>query len=213
MPKISVILFDLDGTLVDTSYVIARAIRSYLSRYDIEVDLGEILNQISDSPRQILLGYVNVNELNMTPYWSIFKSNLSKFIKEYTNTSKVIMNLHDTGYKLGISTSMPKGYAAKILDMIGIEDFFDIVVGYHDTIRKKPYPDPIIEAMNEIGAIKQTTVYIGDTPNDIIAGKHAGVHTGGALWGYGDNDEILRLEPDFILREITDILPILRGYS
>ncbi|MGW7162651.1 HAD family hydrolase [Paenibacillus taichungensis] len=93
-----------------------------------------------------------------------------------------------------IVTSSPTPYCKRVISHLAWD--IPITVCYHDTSRRKPYPDPILLAVEKLGLAKEDILSIGDDPRDIQASKAAGVKAGAALWGIENHTSILRENPD-----------------
>jgi pyrophosphatase PpaX len=89
-----------------------------------------------------------------------------------------------------------------------MEEMFSVVVGMEDVERHKPDPAPVLLALERLGADAEETIFIGDSPHDLAAGRAAGVATGAALWGPISRAVLEPLEPDFWLSQPDDIVSL-----
>ena len=121
--------------------------------------------------------------LRKSRQWPQVYSGLSQ-IKLYDGILDLIAHSRDKGYKIGIVTSSPSKYCDLALKHLVIQA--DTIVGYHDTINKKPHPDPIHEALKRLGAKSDLSFGLGDHANDIHAYNAAGVCSVACLWGASD---------------------------
>lgn len=124
-------------------------------------------------------------------------------IKPYEGTSEILANLRDFRVPIAIVTSSPDMYCKAIARHQGWH--IDIVVGYHDTKRRKPHPDPINLALQRANVAPGNAVHIGDRPADTEAAKAAGVFSIGALWGAMDTEALRNSEPDLLCRTVVDL--------
>jgi len=115
--------------------------------------------------------------------------------------------LRRKNFNLGIVTSLPSIYAIKEIKAANLGPFRCLVC-YHDTSLHKPYPQPIIKALEKLDSNPNHTIYIGDQLADILAGKAANVKTGIVLWGVLSKnwDLLLKAKPMFVFYEVNDIL-------
>lgn len=121
----------------------------------------------------------------------------------YTGISELIELLHIAKIPISIVTSSPESYCKKVIKQWkwGITT----TICYHDTSHRKPHPEPINLAIKRLGITASDILAVGDDPNDIIAGRAAGVTTVGALWGATDIQAILREKPDYICTTVEDL--------
>ena len=122
--------------------------------------------------------------------------------------------LKDGGHTVGVVTSSPRGYAEEVLGRFRIP--YDVLVAYGDTENHKPNPDPILEAIRQLGAQKASTLYVGDDVGDVEAAYHAGIRSVGVGWGPTSLFEMSSTAPDIYIEKPgilarTELLPGL-GY-
>jgi pyrophosphatase PpaX len=109
---------------------------------------------------------------------------------------------------LGIVTSKLRAGALRGLARVGMADWFDVVIGADDVERHKPDPQPVERALARLGATPDATVFVGDSPHDLVAGRAAGVHTAAVLWGPFPRATLEACEPDYWIREAEDLTRI-----
>lgn len=121
----------------------------------------------------------------------------------YENISTLLEGLNDNDIATAIVTSSPASYGSRVVNYwsLGIRN----LVAYHDTARRKPYPDPIFLAMERANVEPQQTFHIGDLASDTIAAKNAGVVSIGALWGTADPDKLIDSNPDFCFETVLEL--------
>jgi pyrophosphatase PpaX len=112
------------------------------------------------------------------------------------------------GHTTGIVTSKGKGMTDRSLRHVGIVDLFDTIVTYEDTERHKPGPEPVQLALQRLGVQPGDTIFLGDSPHDLHAGRAAGVWTAAALWGPFTRDELGPASPDWWLAGIGELRDI-----
>jgi len=124
-------------------------------------------------------------------------------IEPYEGVSEILSNLHDSRIPIAIVTSSPDQYCDAIARHRGWN--IDIVVGYHNTKRRKPHPDPINLALRRADVAPENAVHIGDRPEDTAAARAAGVFSIGALWGSADAEALRNSEPDLLCQTVADL--------
>lgn len=203
-------LFDLDGTILDTTELIRQSFR-YASR---EV-LGELL------PDEVLMANVGqpldkqmelldrdrAQELYDT-YRVFNHASHGEYIREYEGVEEMLVTLRDRGAKLGIVTSKSRRVVDMALEHIPIEHLFDIMVTTDDTEKHKPHPQPLQFAMRQLDLAPDDSVYIGDSPFDIEAGQAAGIATVAVSWGIFSAVRLKELEPDYFFDRPEEILQL-----
>ena len=95
--------------------------------------------------------------------------------------------------------------ANQSLAFVGLDRYFPVVVGFDDTTRHKPDPEPVHHALRRIGVTAEQAVFVGDSPHDIHAGNAAGVTTIAALWGPFDRETLARAAPDHFIECLADL--------
>lgn len=129
----------------------------------------------------------------------------------YEKIDEILFNLKNRKFKIGLVTSSPSTYAYRIINKLNWK--FDTIVCYHDTSLKKPNPDPILKALDNLNVskIEYEKVYsFGDRDIDIVASQRAGVISVACIWG-ADNIEMLKnSNPDFIIKNPIEILDLVK---
>jgi pyrophosphatase PpaX len=126
----------------------------------------------------------------------------------YPDVASVLETLSGRGVKLGVVTSKLRRGTERGLRLVGLLDLFDVIVSADEVLHAKPHPEPVEKALERLGADASTTVFIGDSPHDIAAGRGAGVRTAGVLWGPFRREELSSESPDFLLESPSEILAI-----
>jgi pyrophosphatase PpaX len=208
LTNINCVLFDLDGTLVDTVDLI------YLSfDYAVKTILGKELSKeqlLENMGRPLLVQMQNFSRTKAEQLIEAYNShNLSyhdKFIKAYPQTSQTLSWLKNTkNTKIGVVTSKKRQLSLRGLEITGLLDYIEVVVAMEDTTHHKPEPDPVHLALKELDRSAETTVFMGDSPFDLLAGRRAGTYTCAALWGPFSRAKLLEQDPDLVLENIGEL--------
>jgi pyrophosphatase PpaX len=162
--------------------------------------LREQLRAVSDDPALI--------ETMVVTYREYHHLHHDQSVTLYPGVSEVLETLVERGAQLALVTSKLRSGAERGLKATGLTDFFAVLVTAEDVSRPKPHPEPVEMALERLGADKSRTVFIGDSPHDIAAGRAAGVRTAGVLWGPFDRDELSESGPDSLLESPWDILSL-----
>ncbi|MDI3280987.1 MAG: HAD-IA family hydrolase [Bacillota bacterium] len=210
MPRFSTVLFDLDGTLIDTNELILRSFA-----YTSQVHLGrpwtkeELLPHFGLPLREQLqlLAPGRVEEL-LTTYSRFNEVEHDRLARPVPQARRVLSALQRSGIKLGVVTSKRRHLAERALRHFRLWPYFQAVVCCEDTERHKPYPEPVLLALERLEARAADTLFLGDTPCDLLAGKAAGVQTAAVSWSLLPREQLATWEPDFWLSRLTDLLPL-----
>ena len=208
------LLFDLDGTLVDTTNLILSCYRASISKLvdnppsdeEILQGFGTPLSQqlyrlfptLRDRPDEIII------------LWRQTQDELhDRLIKPFPGTAEVLRELRRRGYPLGVVTSKERVAAERDLAMYGLKELADVIVCWDDTSNHKPHPEPILRGLELMAAPAAEALYVGDSLHDMKAGREAGAKVAAALWGPFAKESLLAFKPDFLLKSIRDLLDML----
>ena len=210
--RFPVVLFDLDGTLIDSGAIILASMR-HASRTVLEREIeDEVLmatvggQGLTEQMR--LLDPERVDEL--VRVYREHNEPLHASLVACAGILDVLPGLAE-GRRLGIVTAKRRATVQLAFDALpGLEEWFDVVVGSEDTERHKPDPDPLLHALDRLGAEPREATYVGDSPFDVRAAKAAGVHAVAVTWGGIHTEERLRAEqPDAVVHDATELLDVL----
>ncbi|HWO00371.1 MAG TPA: HAD hydrolase-like protein [Blastocatellia bacterium] len=212
------ILFDLDGTLIDTTSLILACFehswrtvagRSH-DREELIGTFGMPLNQAvsslasegdlaldSDQAERLLLAYRSFN-----------LANHDSMVREFPGVRQAMAELKERGYLVGVVTSKGREIGRRGLELCSLSCFLDVAVFLEDTDHHKPRPEPLLKALELLGARAGLAAYVGDSPYDLIAGRAAGMRTVAALWGPAARESLEQEHPDFKAESISDLLEI-----
>ncbi len=213
MPPFSFLLFDLDGTLIDTTELILSCYRASVSPLvsDPPTD-AEILNGFGTPlPQQIERLYPGLRDRldEMVALWRQAQEELhDRLIKPFPGTAEVLSDLRRRGYPLGIVTSKERLAAERDMALYGLDRLVDAVVCLDDTSNHKPHPEPVLRGLDLLGACPEKSLYVGDSLHDMKAGRAAGVKVAAALWGPFPKAPLLEFGPDYLLKSVRDLLDL-----
>ena len=208
--NITTVLFDLDGTLLDTYELI---IQSFLHTFDHFVP-GQFTREdcipfIGPSLYETFGSILPEKAEEMVAYYREFnKKNHDTLVREFPGVVETVHALHEHGYKLGIVTTKMRDTTLMGLDLVNLRPYFQTIVALDDVENTKPDAEPIIKALEALEAKPEEAIMVGDSHHDILAGKNAGTKTAGVAWTIKGEDTLLQYEPDFILEQMPDLLEI-----
>jgi pyrophosphatase PpaX len=220
------VLFDLDGTLIDTTGLILNCFdhswqtvcgrthsrQALLGTFGIPLheamrwlvaasnDSTSQADQDSDHARlvdQLVLEYRAFNVANH-----------DQLAKPFDGVEAVVRELRARDYLIGVVTSKSRELAKRGLNLCSLDGLIDEAVFLEDSDRHKPDPQPIQVALDRLGARADRAAYVGDSPHDIAAGRAAGVRTVAALWGPASRADLERAQPDLLAENVDSLLDI-----
>lgn len=224
--KTLAILFDLDGTLIDTTDLILSCFQHSWQRvcgfsHSRQALLQTFGTPLREAMNRLLLVKAQSNngppETNSDPsvvdrllieYRSFNSVNHDGLARPFQGTAEALSELRRRGYLIGLVTSKTRELALRGLRLCGIDGLFHSEVFLEDTVAHKPHPEPILTALKTLNTPSSSAVYVGDSAHDIIAARAAGVRTVAALWGPAPREELELEHPDFIAESITELLRI-----
>src|SRR5215203_5629900 len=207
------VLFDLDGTLIDTIELIVSSARHAFEGWPgVTFTDEDWIHGIGTPLVDQLRGYV-ANEDDVAVLLERYRAyqhiHHDRLTRCYDDVPGVIAQLSERGYPLGIVTSKATFIARRSLEWVGLDRFFPVVVGYDETRRHKPDPEPVLAALERLGAAADRAVFVGDSPHDIHAGNAAGVLTVAALWGPFDRETLAAAQPNHFIGCLPELPAVL----
>jgi pyrophosphatase PpaX len=219
LSSVDAVLFDLDGTLVDTIPLIFACCRHTLATHLPGYNPGRraIIGNLGRSLDDILFDYAAAagvgdpgatSRAMLETYRSFQRGNLARLIRPYDGIREALEGLRARRLTLGVVTSKVEWAARETYERYGLGEFLSIGVFHDDTERHKPDPQPLLHAASKGGLDVARTVYVGDSIHDMAAGKAAGMRTIAALWGPSERDDLVRAGADELAARPADLLTI-----
>lgn len=209
MFKTELIIFDLDGTLIDSSEDIAWAVNMTLRQMGFEELSYQAIKERIGWGVKMLLEKVLPKEKQdlLEEARSIFMGYYSGHLLVKSKLYPGVMDVlnHFKNKKLAVATNKPFNLTEKILDGLNISGYFKKVVGGDGVQNKKPSPEAIEIILRELRVSPENSVFIGDSLIDIEAGKKAGVMTIGAAYGFRGRQELEEAGADVIIEDINEL--------
>src|SRR2546423_6204566 len=210
--RFPVVIFDLDGTLIDSGRMILESFRhaatDVLGRRVPEEEILTAVSAATLHEQMRLLDEERVDEL--VDSYRAHNRPLHARLEACAGIEGVLERLKAERRTLGIATSKHYATVRLAFEALPIEGFFDAVVAYEDTKRHKPNPDPILRALEFLDAEPEDAAYVGDAPVDVKAAQAAGVASAAVGWGGLHSYEKLHAaEPDFFVEDAEELLGVL----
>lgn len=212
MSKLNALLFDLDGTLINTNELIVESFLHTLNHYfpgqyereDVYPFMGPPLIDTFEALDK-------ERTMEMVAHYRAFNHEKhDALVTEFQGVYETIRTLHENGFKMAIVSTKIHETILKGLKLTNMESFFDVVVGLDDVEHAKPHPEPVQKALAALGASPEEALMIGDNYHDIEGGQNAGVKTAGVAWSLKGRDFLNTYNPDYMLESMADLLDILQ---
>jgi len=203
-------LFDMDGTLIDSSKAILSSVKEAARitglRIPRDKEIKEIIHLPSYLSFTVLYPDKDPDEFNSV-FLGLMMSKFRNMIKEVPKAKMTLELISGKGIGIGIVTTKDKMSAEEMIRNFHFP--YDVLLTAEDTERTRPDPEPLLKAIELLESTASQTFYCGDTPQDIIQGRRAGVKTIGVTTGLHSRRELEKEKPDFIFDKIEAVLTIL----
>ncbi len=219
--RIQYIAFDLDGTLVDSVPDLTKAIQMTLqdlgkeSVTDDEVR-GWIGNGAEVMLKRALSGSVNIDpslddtlyEIARTRFDDYYENNGHSNTLVYQGVKETLSVLKQAGFKMGVVTNKPFIFVPAILADLGLDGYFSDIIGGDTLATNKPNPEGLLFLRDKYGLSNDQIMMVGDSKNDIIAAKNAGIASVGLTYGYNYGEPIADSDPDAVTSQFNALLDL-----
>lgn len=214
MQPFSAILFDLDGTLVDTAPDLAFALNSLLQQQGLKALPYDTIRPVASHGSAGLLGlgfgittehpdYLSLQQR----FLQLYQDNIARETALFDGMEEVLTSLEQTNITWGVVTNKPAFLTEPLMDALELTDRAACIVSADTTPYTKPHPAPMLYACDLINLPPEQCLYIGDAARDIEAGKNANMKTVAALYGYlGEQDHPENWQADASINHPRDIL-------
>lgn len=214
MSKIEGLLFDADGTLIDTYDIILASMRHTVNDlYGGSFDADELMAGVGTPLYDQMLRFADGNAEQAAQMVDDYRAHNDAIhdagIRAFSDTKDALAELAAAGYRMGVVTSKRHQMAELGLELSGILGFFEFVIGSDDWPEHKPAPGPILHGCELLGIDPAHCAYIGDSPYDLQAGRAAGCMTIAALWGMFPPATLEDERPDRACSSLSEVARIL----
>jgi len=204
------VVFDLDGTVVDTVELIVESFR-----FATRTVLGEVLPDdviIAGVGQPLMFQMERLSEEHAQELCDVYREynhrRHDELIRGYDGVAELLEGLKAANRRLGIVTSNSRDTTRMAFRAVGLAEHFDVVVTASDTTEHKPSPVPLLLCLDRLGAGAGGSIYVGDSPYDMQAGAAAGMATAAVAWGVFGKEALLAAAPDYWLEEPRELLAL-----
>lgn len=203
------IMFDLDGTLLDTVDLIVKSFQHTMAAHmNRPADLALVKAHFGKPLRTALAEMgPNVEEMART-YREYNLAHHDELAKIFTGVAEVVRQLYDGGVLLTVVTSKTRPGAARGLRLFDLEKYFRVVIGQEDCDRHKPDPQPVLKALAALGLPPEDCLMVGDSPHDIASAHAAGLRAAAVRWSEVPWGDVLAAKPEYIIGKMAELLPL-----
>ncbi len=212
--QLKAVLFDLDGTLIDSKRDIAQSANAARIHFGFTPLPDDTIGTF------VGLGVMNLLERSieskdparLKEAYEIFKKHYRThcvdFTRPYPGTFELLENLKERRVKMGVVSNKPQEFTDLILKKLDLWDFFEVSFGPEATVNKKPHPEPLLTALERMKAKPSEGVMIGDSVVDIEAARAAKMLVGVVSHGYGEREILNAADPDWLFNSLGEFLEI-----
>lgn len=215
MSQFDTVIFDLDGTLLDTLEDLTDAVNYALGAYNMPLrTIEEIRCFVGNGVRNLMLQAVPEGDKNpkFEEVFSLFKEYYGEHCNDktgpYSGVMDLMAKLQEKGYVMGIVSNKIDS-AVKELNSMYFADYIQVAIGECEGVQRKPAPDTVLAALQELGKKKETAIYIGDSEVDLATARNVGIPCISVLWGFRDKEFLEERGADTFAIEPSDVLRIL----
>lgn len=210
-------IFDFDGTIMNTSAVILATIKTTIAEMGLPARTDEECRSIigirTDEAGKYLFPEIEISNEEFARTFRAIYARLRKDANEqaYPEVIETLTALRERGEKLAIASSRREDSLREYLRGLGIEDWFEMVVGAESVTHGKPEPEPVLLILKKLQVSPRTTLVVGDADVDIEMGKRAGCLTCAVTYGNGTEKVLRGARPNFITNRFSELLNINPG--
>ena len=214
MPRLHTVLFDLDGTLIDSIRLILDSYHHTLTQHNLPARSDEDWLKGVGTPLAVQFsewrGSPEILEAMIATYREYNLKHHDSMVTVYPGVLDAVREIKSAGLQTGLVTSKNRQGALRGLKLVGLEALMDVLVCADEVTNPKPHPEPVENAVALLGADPASTVYVGDSIHDMHSGRAAGVQTAAALWGPFGRNHLESTSPDYWLETPGDLVTLVK---
>lgn len=213
---ITALLFDLDGTLIDSIELLLRSMEAAFEHHRPRPTRAQWTAGIGTPLRTQLAEWCETDAQVVAlveRYRSYQDIHLESLTTVFPGVIETLSWARDAGLKTALVTSKGRGMTARSLAHVGLQDAFDVIVTYEETTKHKPSPEPVQLALLRLGVTPEQAIFVGDSTHDMLSGQSAGVQTAAATWGPFSREELAGTNPTHWLTRMDQLLGIVNGFD
>jgi len=216
MPPRPALVFDLDGTLLDSALDIMASFLHSFDIHKLERPHFDLTRSLIGRPLSEMYAAAGLEDHQHDTFIAAYRAHYQDHCADTTvpfpGVLELLTRLRQQGFLLAVATAKRGFVAQNVCDQVGLSPYVDLVQGTEDHMRHKPAPDVILAALEQLGHAHgpvQGLWMVGDTTGDIGAGKAAGFKTYGVTWGTHKRDMLEQAGADVVRDSLTELLEVL----
>jgi pyrophosphatase PpaX len=211
---IDTILFDLDGTLLDTNeLIIASFVHAFKVHQVDEISREYIIQHMGKPLVEQMVLFSGKNEVDeiIHSYRTFNLQQHDEMVKLFPHVKEVLQALKAQGIRLGVVTSKVRYTVGLGLRLFDLDSLFSSIVTSDEVTHPKPHPESVLLALKQLGSNPETALMVGDSQYDLLAARDAGVRSVGVAWSLQGESSLRKFNPAFMLQDMRDLLEIVAG--
>ena len=208
--NIEAVLFDLDGTLIDTNELIMISFEHTFQHYGLTFTKEEIM-EFNGPP--LIDTFRKVNPHQADAMFETYRTHNLKlhdnYVKAFPFVKETLTKLKEHHIKMAVVSAKMRPGVLKGLRSTGLEAFFETIVSIDDVSNPKPHPEPVLKAIKDLDVTPETSIMVGDNYHDIESGKNAGTKTAGVAWSAKGKDYLMEFKPTYMIDDMRELLSII----
>lgn len=208
---INTIVFDLDGTLIDSRELIIKSFDYVFNKYFPDLIISdEQMESFFGPPLDVTFSQFETKDVSKDELIKAYREynaiHHDELVRAFPGVKDVLAHLYKNGYNLAVVSAKKQDVVMHGLKFLGLDKYISVVLGQEDVKQAKPNPEGINKALEHFNNVNKA-MYVGDHPNDILAGKNANIKTCGVLYS-SKSEELTNMHPDYLIGKFTDIYKI-----
>lgn len=217
------ILFDMDGTLIDSTDAIVGSIEESFHAHGLTPPSPDKIHSLVGHPLQEMFSMLDVPEELMEATIESYRIHFRRLGPVHTKLltgAREAVILASQFARTAIVTTKTGWYTRELIKDLKIDEYIETVVGYEDVKYPKPHPEPVLKALNDLNLLRNGNVregcmayMIGDTFMDVSSARQAGIGSAALISGHGKMEDIIKENPDIICRDVNEAVMRIRSLT
>ncbi len=216
--KYTAVLFDLDGTLINSLHDLAESANEALKKHGFKTHPTDSYKKfVGNGVRNLIKNAApdgiedSVIDKILEDYRIIYDKNYANKTRAYNGIHEMLDRLQKARIKMGVCSNKPHKPTNEIVEKLLGSEYFDVIFGEREGIPRKPDPASLIEAAERLGVPPSQTIYVGDSGGDMESANRAGMLAAGVLWGFRGQEELIACGGKILLATPSELVDFIAG--